>query len=221
MRSVAGLARAIYCKTLELWRAGNVQKPKRHVSVVPNIISMGLAIALLGGCASMPTPAQVRVPVPIAGNTGQYLSPYTSDGTIAPWVRKARAAAAGSAIGGFVGRQAGSQVLSNVPFIGGLLGDRVGSAAGRAAALALVGGEDEMRQTSDLSFRSADDLAVFLYWYSPTDSADRAEKAQVLSLTEDLYPDVQSRWEGAIKAARLRKGERQTVPAVFAGGAHQ
>ena len=181
---------------------------------VHRIRNVSLAIAALGltACASFPKPNEVMVPAPIQANTGKFLSPYTSDGTIAPWVRNARAAAAGAAIGGFVGRKAGEQALAGVPFIGGILGKKVGSAAGRAAALALVGGEDAMKRGSDLSFQSADELAVFLYAYQPADANEQKEKAKVISLTQDLYPDVADKWEGAIKKARLRNGQVQVMP---------
>jgi hypothetical protein len=172
-----------------------------------------LAAALAGACAaSMPASTAVRIPAPIPANTGRYMSPYTADGTVAPWVRTARTAQAGAAIGGFAGRKAGEHAASSVPFVGGFLGKRVGASAGRAAAMALVGGERSLREQSDLSFESADQLAVYLYAFQPPTASARKEKEDVLKLTYAIYPDVQSRWAAAIKGARLRRGETQVAP---------
>ena len=178
------------------------------VSLQARLKRTKLALAVLplvAACATLPTPDQVVVPVPRSDNQGEYLSPYTSDSTVAPWVRKARAAALGSAIGKEVGTRAGTAALSSVPVFGGLLGRKAGDAAGRAAALALVGGEEALREGSDLSFDRAEDLAVFLYAYAPSDTLEIREKPRVVSLTWDLYPRVRDRWEKAIKKARKPK----------------
>src|SRR5690606_39612503 len=68
-------------------------------------------------------------PEPIYGNTGKYMSPFTEDGTIAPWIEKSMAAAAGAGLGGAVGAYAGQKALEQVPFFGGLLGSMAGKAA--------------------------------------------------------------------------------------------
>lgn len=184
----------------------------RHLPRYCSHPALALTLVLLAGCASMPGPRQVFVPAPVSGNSGKFLSPYTTDGTIAPWVRNARVAAAGAAIGGFAGRAAGQQAMESVPFIGGFLGKKAGNAAGRSLALKLVGGEEAMRRGSDISFKSADELAVFLYAFTPADSSERAQKQKVISLTQDIYPDVRDRWTKAIKKARLSKGQAQTIP---------
>lgn len=157
------------------------------------------ASLLLTACAGMPRPNQVVAPEPIRANTGKYLSPYTSDGTIAPWVVKGRAAKAGAAVGGFVGTKAGEQALSAVPVFGGFLGRKAGEKAGREIALRMVGGEKAMRDSSDMSFASVDDLIVYLY--ARHYDAKNKEFNDALDLTKAIYPDVEKRWQPAIKKA--------------------
>ncbi len=171
------------------------------------LLIMGVMVTMTACAGRFPSPTQVRVPTPIQNNSGKYLSPYTSDGTVAPWVRKARAASAGSTIGQYAGQKVGEKALGSVPFVGGMLGQRAGNAAGRAIALKLVGGEKALKEGSDLSFNSADDMAVFLYAFQPTDPEEMKQKQKVMSLTYDLYPDVQARFPKAVKKAKLRKGE--------------
>lgn len=173
------------------------------------------ASLLLTACAGMPRPNQVVAPEPIRANTGKYLSPYTSDGTIAPWVVKGRAAKAGAAVGGFVGTKAGEQALSAVPVFGGFLGRKAGEKAGREIALRMVGGEKAMRDSSDLSFRTADDLIVYLYATHYREKDKEFEAA--LDLTKAIYPDVEKRWVSAIKKAPRRKAAAPAAPAEPSG----
>jgi hypothetical protein len=159
--------------------------------------------AALGACSHLPQPNQVVAPTPIPSNTGKYLSPYTSDGTVAEWVVKGRAAKLGGAIGGFAGRKAGEAAVGQVPIIGGWLGGKAGDKAGREIALGWVGGESALRASSDLSFDRIDDMIVFLYanHYDETNKDWR----ETFDLTKAIYPDVEKHWSSAIKHAP-RKG---------------
>ena len=190
------------------------------ISITPRLSAVAAAVfvSVLTACgASFPQPQQVRVPTPQLNNSGKYLSPYTSDGTIAPWVRNARAAGAGASIGGFVGRQAGERALKSVPLVGGMLGKKAGSTAGRKIAIEMVGGESALKSGSDISFARAEDLAVFLYAFQPTDSSEIAQKQQVIGLTQKIYPDVLDKWTKSISKARLAKNERQLWPSGVPG----
>lgn len=155
-------------------------------------------VFLLAGCsARLPERSAVAAPEPIAGNEGTYMCPYTSDGTIAPWVRKGRAAKAGATLGSMAGEEVGTRALEAVPIIGGFLGRRAGEAAGRRIALNMVGGEEYMRETSDLSFNEIDDLIVYLYVHH----SDEEEWEEVFELTRQIYPDVEKRWAKALQGA--------------------
>ena len=127
------------------------------------------------------------IPEPIYGNTGKYMSPFTEDGTIAPWVEKSMAAAAGAGLGGAVGAYAGQKALEQVPFFGGLLGSMAGKAAGREIALNAAGGWDFIRANSDLSFNSLDDMARYLQAHH----ASHPQYAEVLKATYEIYPELQ------------------------------
>lgn len=155
---------------------------------------------LLSACASAPrmaAPTALRAPAPIMGTTGKFMSPYTEDGTVAAWVEKGRSASAGAGIGGFVGAQAGQKLASNIPFVGGMLGQAVGESAGRAVALKMVGGEEFIRANSDMSFNNIDDLAVYMY----VKNSSHKDFAEALKLTQDIYPELKTRYYQAIMTA--------------------
>lgn len=165
--------------------------------------TLSLAL-LLSACATAPQlapPQAIQAPEPIVGNGGKFMSPYTEDGTVAKWVEKGRNAAAGANIGGFVGAQAGAKIAENIPFIGGLIGQKVGESVGRSVALNMVGGEAYIKETSDLSFNSVEDLAVYMYAKNST----HKDYAKVLELTQKIYPELVQAYYPAIARASAAK----------------
>jgi hypothetical protein len=168
------------------------------------IAALTLAL-LLSACASAPAPRMaaptaLRAPTPIMGTTGKFMSPYTEDGTVAAWVEKGRSASAGAGIGGFVGAQAGQKLAENIPFFGGMIGQAVGESAGRAVALKMVGGEEFIRANSDMSFNSVDELAVYMY----VKNSSHKDYAEALKLTQEIYPELKTRYAVAIMTASSR-----------------
>jgi hypothetical protein len=97
------------------------------------------------------------------------------------------------------GSRAAQEGLKYIPFVGGLLGDMAGNAVGREIALRAIGGEAFLKSTSDISFNSLDDLAVYIY---AKNSAHPAYN-DALSSTMEIYPALKDRYLEAIyKAAR-------------------
>ena len=134
----------------------------------------------------------------IDNNSGSYLSPYTSDGVTAEWVNKAinakMGSAAGSAVGAAAGAYAGRKALESVPggsllgsFFGGMAGSKAGKNVGRDAAIEASGGWDYIRQTSDLSFRSVDDMAR---WMTEV-HGQKSNFQEVIDATLQVYPELQ------------------------------
>jgi hypothetical protein len=165
------------------------------------------ALLFVSGCATfsgpqLAAPAQLAAvaPQPIYGNTGSYMCPYTEDGVVADWVDKAINAKLGAAIGSQAGAYAGRKALENVPFFGGMLGQRVGDAAGRAIAIQASGGWDHIRATSDLSFNSLDDMAVYLYVHHSA----HPHFQKVLDATYEIYPDFREAYMPALYRASSR-----------------
>lgn len=155
----------------------------------------GIMLVSVAGCASAPPvvplsqlqpSADATAPEPIEGNTGKYMSPYTSDDVVAEWVDKAINAKMGASVGSVAGRYAGQKAMENVPFVGGFLGKSVGESMGRRIALEAVGGEAFIRQTSDLSFNSLSELAQFLF----VEHSQRENFQDVLSATQEIYPEL-------------------------------
>ncbi|WP_300523419.1 PDZ domain-containing protein [Alcanivorax sp.] len=131
----------------------------------------------------------------IKDNSGQFLSPYTSDGVTAEWVNKtinvSMGKATGSAVGGVAGAYAANKVLENVPFggmLGGFLGSKAGKAVGGNTALEASGGWDFIRSSSDLSFNSMNDMARWL----ATTHSDKSNFVDVIKAADKIYPGLQT-----------------------------
>jgi hypothetical protein len=171
---------------------------------VKKLIAAAALALMLAACATAPhlaPPEAIQAPTPIAGNTGRFMSPFTEDGTVAKWVEKGRAASAGANVGGFLGAQAGQKMAENIPFIGGFIGQQVGEKVGREVALNMVGGEAFIRESSDLSFNSVEDLALYMYAKNST----HKDYPQVLELTEKIYPELQKAYYPTIIKASAGK----------------
>lgn len=105
----------------------------------------------------------------INGNSGQYMSPYTSDCVTAEWVNKAInaniGATAGSGVGAAAGAYAANKALESVPFasvFGGMIGSAAGESIGRETAIEASGGWEHIRATSDISFTSLENMTRYL-----------------------------------------------------------
>lgn len=164
----------------------------------------------LSGCAttgysqgnSYAEPTRLASPVPIDGNSGTYMSPYTSDEVLAEWIDNAIKAKAGAAIGSSVGQAAGQmaaeEILSGFGIFGSLIGDKVGSKIGRDQALKSAGGMDFIRESSDLSFNKWEDLAVYMY----VNFSENKDYADVLAATTTIYPELENYPSAIAKASR-------------------
>lgn len=174
------------------------------------LVGAALVMGSVGmtACSTVPTapqyvaPTSLASPTPIDGNEGAYMSPYTSDDVIAEWVDNALKAKSGAAVGGAVGSAVGqyaaSQALNNFGFLGSMLGKQVGKKMGRDQALKAAGGEEVIKETSDLSFNKWEDLAVFMY----VNHSQREEYADVLAATQVIYPELESYASALARAPR-------------------
>lgn len=123
----------------------------------------------------------------IEGNTGKYMSPFTSDGVAAGWVDKAINAKLGGALGAAAGAYAGQKALEQVPFVGGFLGNKVGKAAGRSIALNAIGGEAYLRESSDISFNDINEMARWLV----ATHAQHTKFNEIIKAAYQIYPELQ------------------------------
>lgn len=171
-----------------------------------SIIIVGLSALALTACstaagfapaASLTPSATATAPAPIDGNSGKFMSPYTSDEVVAEWVDKAMTAKMGASLGSTAGRLAGEKALESVPFVGGFLGARAGKSMGRAVALNSVGGEEFLKSSSDLSFNNLNDMSVFLF----VEHSHRENYKDVLAATMEIYPDLKTVYSSAIRRA--------------------
>jgi len=115
------------------------------------------------GPTAPPPISSIATPTPLLDNSGEYMCPFTQDEVMAEWTDNAINAKMGAAIGGTIGALAGQQLLEQIPFVGGFIGATVGKAIGRKIAVEAAGGEEFIRETSDISFTELDDMAVYMY----------------------------------------------------------
>jgi hypothetical protein len=161
----------------------------------------------------LPPAAALVSPSPIAGNSGQFMSPYTAAGAPAAWVAKTQGSAAGAVgamagnyVGDKVAEQATAKLATMVPVPGlGMLAGRAAKAPTAAAAkgaaqAAAGGGEAFIKSSSDLSFNSLQDLAIYLY----VNHSSRPDYAAALAATAAVYPQFQASYLPAVQSASLK-----------------
>jgi hypothetical protein len=167
---------------------------------IPVLVAGALMLGAWGP-AKIAAPSALTAPTPIEGSAGAYASPFTSDGVTAGWVTKAMQVKAAGQIGSMAGNYAGQKAMEQVPFVGGFLGKKAGAAMGRSIALKSIGGEEYLRSSTDLSFNSYSDMAVFMYVTHGSD----ADYQKILQATYAIYPDFEAAYLPALQAASVGK----------------
>ncbi|RUO78500.1 hypothetical protein [Pseudidiomarina taiwanensis] len=168
------------------------------------VAAAALMLSACGGVMApqIAAPNQLMSPTPIEGNTGEYMSPYTSDGVLAEWVNNAVNAEMGATVGGMAGAYAGQKLAENIPFIGGFLGQELGNAVGREVALEMAGGEEALRDTSDISFNSLEEMSVWMY----VNHSSHEHYADALESAMSVYPELRQIYYVALQNASAGYG---------------
>lgn len=148
------------------------------------------------------TTITLEAPTPIADNSGKYLLPYKADGEPTEWAGKALNAQVGKLVGEKAGDMATNALASKIPF-GGLAGGLLKKKVKESAGMIALGGADFLKKNSDQSFANLNDYAVFLQVRHGADSNYK----EVLAAAIAVYPDLEGRFEGAIKDAYRKQAE--------------
>lgn len=162
-----------------------------------SIAEAAAAITLANKIVEKMTEVPIPSPEPIDGNGGKFMVPYTVSGAPTPWAEKALAAKTGAVAGTVAADKAMDQVTGKIPLAGLMRGKAKQKAAAESAALA-AGGWTHIKDTSELSFDNVDELAVYLH----VNYAAGGDLSGPLSVTMDIYPSLQKRYNGAIKNAQ-------------------
>ena len=168
---------------------------------IPVLVAGALMLGAWGPAPRIAAPSALTAPTPIEGSAGTYASPFTSDGVTAGWVTKAMQVKAAGQIGSMAGNYAGQKAMEQVPFVGGFLGKKAGAAMGRSIALKSIGGEEFLRSSTDQSFGSYSDMAVYMYVTHGSD----ADYQKILQATYAIYPDFEAAYLPALQAASVGK----------------
>jgi len=173
------------------------------------ITPLAPAHAGLFGPPKMPDPATLAVPDPIAGNTGKYMCPFTSDGVTADWVTKSMKVGASGQLGSVAGQLAGQEAMKQVPFVGGMLGSMAGKQIGRSIALKAIGGEQYLKNSSDLSFNNTRDMSIYIY----AKYSSKSDYPKILEATYAIYPEIKDVYLTAVLKAPHRPQDAMAAEA--------
>lgn len=168
-------------------------------------------LSFLAGCVTTPqlaTPAELaKLNVqPIEDNSGKYMSPITSDNLPAEWVDNSINAKIGAGVGAAAGAVVGAKLLENIPLVGGFLGSKVGDYAGRKIAISAAGGEEFIKESSDLSFNNLENMSVYLY----ASYGENPNYAQVVDAASEIYPELKQVNYSALMKATNRYQQDMT-----------
>lgn len=127
----------------------------------------------------------LHLPAPIVGTTGKYMSPFTEDDTITPWVEKGMAVTVGANVGQALGSVAALSASSDNVFLA-LAGGAIGKTVGKAISIEAVGGWEFVKENSDQSFATVEDLGRFLHYRHSA----HPQYKEVVAATAGIYPDL-------------------------------
>ena len=140
--------------------------------------------------------AELDVPEPVDGNSGDFYFPYNQIGYLTPWAEKALSAQIGAEVSGRAAGGAINSLASKVP-LGGLLARRAKEKAKETGAVIAIGGWDFIRDNTDTSFNSLADMSVYMH----SEFNGEADYEQALAAAMALYPELESGHERAIDNA--------------------
>lgn len=140
--------------------------------------------------------AELDVPEPVDGNSGEFYFPYMQSGYLTLWAEKALSAQIGAEVSGRAADGAINSLASRVP-LGGLLASRAKGKAKETGAVIAIGGWDFIRENTDTSFNSLADLSVYMH----SEFNGEADYEQALAAAMALYPELERGHERAIDNA--------------------
>lgn len=153
-----------------------------YVAVVGPQDQADYSLTVLPGL--VPQRELMALPTPIYGNEGQFMSPFTEDNTVTAWVEKGLQAEVASNVGTALGSLAAMSNSDNIML--SVFGGAVGSIAGREVMLRAIGGWDFIKDNSDLSFNSLEEMAKYMAY----ENSSHPQYAQVLNATYGIYPEL-------------------------------
>ena len=157
-----------------------------------------LVLAACTTTVQLPPPRSLSIPEPREDNQGRYLFPYTQDYVLADWCDLLLKGKAFTAIGQGAGSTTAAAIGGSAMGVFSWALNRVAKSAGRNAAIRSIGGWEAVSSSSNISFDSIDDYAVYLYqFFSAEDTYPDALSAAIL-----IYPELEDRYISAIQEAR-------------------
>jgi hypothetical protein len=138
----------------------------------------------------------LKAPTPQDNAKGKYLLPHNKDGELTEWATKTLNVKLGAMAGEKAGEAAGKALGSKVPF-GGLASGFMKKKGKETGALAALGGQKFVKDSSSMSFNNLDDYAVYLH----VTHGNEAGLQQALAAVMSIYPDLEFGYDVAINKA--------------------
>lgn len=167
--------------------------PDGHYAlVVTPLDASDYSITVLDGV--VPQRELMPLPEPIYGNTGKFMSPFTEDRTVTPWVEKGLQVSVAGNVGSALGSLAAS---SSDNLLLAVAGGVAGHVVGTEVVLKAMGGWDYIKDNSDMSFDTVEEMARYLV----DENGSHPQYKQVLNATYGIYPELRN----AIKAVEWER----------------
>jgi len=167
---------------------GQVQQAMNQLKEV-----QAAAAAVAGATEAPPAPVS---PAALTDKSGKFFLPYDNEGNLTAWAEKALGAQVGAAVGAKAGAKAGSMLAAKVPF-GGLLGGKAKKKGKELGALAAVGGADFIKESSNLSFNSLEDMSLYMH----LNCSENENYIKAFAAAMAIYPDLEKTYEATVKKA--------------------
>ena len=130
----------------------------------------------------------------IRGSSGDYLSPYTKEGGNTEWLDEVLEVKEEK--GGFECKKRETSVqLSGIPSFGGSNPAK----CERKTVIRAAGGWDDIKDDSEVSFHSVNDLAVYMHALHYDDE----NYVEILAIMMTLYPELEGEYQRALSRAQI------------------
>lgn len=174
---------------------GDVVRAQMVINQVLQVVAKAREVqAVTGAAPAGPAPVS---PVALTDRSGRFCLPFNVDGTLTGWANRALSAQVGAAVGAKAGEKAGSMLAGKVPLAGGLLAMGAKKKGKELGAVAAVGGADYVKSSSSLSFRTLDDMALYLH----LNCSLSPDYVKGFAAALALYPDLEKTYPAAVKQA--------------------
>jgi len=176
---------------------GDIVRAQMIINQVLQVVAKAKEIRGATGGGAAPAEPVAPEPLSTEDKAGKFFLPFDSEGNLTGWANKAITAQVGSAVGAKAGEKAGSMLASKVPMAGGLLAMGAKKKGREMGAVAAVGGQKFIKESSTYAFANVQDLALYMH----LNCSSHADYVKGFAAAMALYPDLEKTYETTVKKA--------------------